>query len=210
MLVLICGNLNIPNRSVDLPNKFKKLLTPGKIGAIICNGNLVTRETFDFLKSISHNLHTVRSIWDSEDQSVPDYKVVSVENVKIGVVSSIATLYSSSSDVGAGEMLNEELGMTARQLDVNILVYNDETAVDGVVAFERDNTLFLNPGMCSQVRYNALTGSRSIVPSFALLDVKPESVTVYMYKYIASDDSVKVDKMQFQTRQSLSSNVQTD
>ena len=38
MLVLVLGDLHIPYRSAALPNKFKKLLIPGRIQHILCTG----------------------------------------------------------------------------------------------------------------------------------------------------------------------------
>ncbi|KAJ5490471.1 hypothetical protein N7453_011296 [Penicillium expansum] len=51
-LVLVIGDLFIPDRAPDLPAKFRKLLTPGKIGQTLCLGNLTDRETYDFLASL--------------------------------------------------------------------------------------------------------------------------------------------------------------
>lgn len=42
VLVLCIGDLHIPHRATDLPPKFKALLVPGKIGHILCPGNLCT------------------------------------------------------------------------------------------------------------------------------------------------------------------------
>lgn len=40
VLVLAIGDLHIPHRASDLPQKFKSMLVPGKIQHIICTGNL--------------------------------------------------------------------------------------------------------------------------------------------------------------------------
>ena len=46
-LVLLIGDLHIPQRSVDLPEKFKELLVPGKVQHIVCTGNIGNREHTD-------------------------------------------------------------------------------------------------------------------------------------------------------------------
>ena len=38
MLILVIGDLFIPERAIDLPLQFKKLLVPGKIGACLVTG----------------------------------------------------------------------------------------------------------------------------------------------------------------------------
>ncbi|GAB2222151.1 hypothetical protein Drorol1_Dr00013353 [Drosera rotundifolia] len=40
VLVLVIGDLHIPHRAPDLPEKFKSMLVPGKIQHIFCTGNL--------------------------------------------------------------------------------------------------------------------------------------------------------------------------
>ena len=80
MLVLLIGDLHIPHRCVAsgcslfprlldltkfwpgsrvgmIPEKFKKLLVPDKIETVICTGNLCSKEQFDYLKSLSTDVH---------------------------------------------------------------------------------------------------------------------------------------------------------
>ncbi len=57
MLVLVIGDLHIPHRVSGIPDKFKKLLVPDKIQSVICTGNLCTKEQFDYLKSLSSDVH---------------------------------------------------------------------------------------------------------------------------------------------------------
>ena len=62
--MLVLGDLHIPHRSSSLPAKFKKLLVPGKIQHILCTGNLCTKESFDYLKSLASDVHVVRGDFD--------------------------------------------------------------------------------------------------------------------------------------------------
>jgi vacuolar protein sorting-associated protein 29 len=80
VLVLVIGDLHIPNLTHDLPAKFKKLLVsddsrrgrrynadkqvPGKIGQIICTGNVSDKETYDYLRTIAPDVHVVRGEFD--------------------------------------------------------------------------------------------------------------------------------------------------
>ena len=57
MLVLVLGDAHIPMRVQSIPDKFKKLLVPDKIQSVICTGNLCCKEQFDYLKSLSSDVH---------------------------------------------------------------------------------------------------------------------------------------------------------
>lgn len=58
------GDLHIPHRCNTLPAKFKKLLVPGKIQHILCTGNLCTKESYDYLKTLAGDVHIVRGDFD--------------------------------------------------------------------------------------------------------------------------------------------------
>lgn len=64
VLVLVIGDFHIPHRIHDLPAKFKKLLVPGKIQQILCTGNLCDRETYEYLRTVSPDVHVVRGDYD--------------------------------------------------------------------------------------------------------------------------------------------------
>lgn len=63
-LVLVLGDLHIPHRCHSLPLKFKKLLVPGRIQHILCTGNLCTKESYDYLKTLASDVHVVRGDFD--------------------------------------------------------------------------------------------------------------------------------------------------
>lgn len=63
-LVLVLGDVHVPHRTSGIPAKFKKLLVPGKIQHILCTGNLCTKETFDYLRSVANDVHIVRGDFD--------------------------------------------------------------------------------------------------------------------------------------------------
>lgn len=58
------GDLHIPYRVSGLPQEFRKLLTPGRIQHILCTGNLCTKETVDYLKTLTADVHIVRGDFD--------------------------------------------------------------------------------------------------------------------------------------------------
>ncbi|XP_062517311.1 vacuolar protein sorting-associated protein 29-like [Corticium candelabrum] len=179
VLVLVIGDLHIPYRSNGLPSKFKKLLVPGKIHHILCTGNLCTKESFDYLKTLASDVHVVKGDFD-EQSSYPEQKVVTVGQFRIGVC-------HGHQIVPWGDM--ESLGMLQRQLDVDILISGHTHKFE---AFDREGKFYVNPGSATGA-YNALQGS--VTPSFVLMDIQSTTVVTYVYQLI--NDDVKVERIEF-------------
>ncbi|GAA5921881.1 hypothetical protein JCM3775_003398 [Rhodotorula graminis] len=134
MLVLVIGDLHIPNRAHDLPAKFKKLLVPGKIGQILSTGNITDRETWEYLRSVAPDLRGVRGDWDEPSSSLPPSMVVQHGPLRIGVIHGHQVV-----PLGDAEML----GATARKMDVDVLISGGTHRFE---AFEAQGRFFLNPG----------------------------------------------------------------
>ena len=53
-LVLILGDLHMPHRACDIPEKFQKMLVPNKMAHVICTGNLGSSQAvYDELVSLA-------------------------------------------------------------------------------------------------------------------------------------------------------------
>eukprot|EP00124_Ichthyophonus_hoferi_P000152 Ihof_evm16s5 gene=Ihof_evmTU16s5 len=133
MLVLVIGDMHIPQRAADFPLKFKKLLVPGKIQQVLCTGNLTSKDTLSFFKSLANDMHVVRGDCD-ENLQWPENKVVTIGQFKIGMC-------HGHQIVPWGD--KESLAMLQRQLDVDILITGHTHKFS---SFERDGKLFINPG----------------------------------------------------------------
>ena len=72
MLVLLVSDLHMPERSPNVPKKFRELLVPGKIQHVLCSGNLTSRTSLDFLRNIAGDVHVVRGDCDRSETSWPD------------------------------------------------------------------------------------------------------------------------------------------
>jgi len=181
MLVLVLGDLHIPFRQSSLPSKFKKLLVPGRIQHILCTGNLCTKESFDYLKTLANDVHVVRGDFD-ENPSWPEQKVVSVGQFKIG-------LCHGHQLVPWGDP--ETLAALNRQLDCDILISGHTHRFE---AYEHEDKFYVNPGSITGA-YSALENNNSVVPSFILMDIQSSTVVTYVYQLI--DDEVKVDRIEY-------------
>lgn len=156
MLTLAIGDLYIPERSVGLPSKFRKLLCPNpsqvpsnsKISDVICLGNITnSNETLRFLHNLSGNFHLVKGEHDdvellsqqlklisNSDTKIPLYNVITHDNLKIGFTNGFQIVPK-----------NDPLGLSAlaRELDVDVLVWGGTHKVE---AYTLDGKFFINPG----------------------------------------------------------------
>ncbi|XP_059486348.1 vacuolar protein sorting-associated protein 29 [Neocloeon triangulifer] len=179
VLVLVLGDLHIPHRCSSLPNKFKKLLVPGRIQHILCTGNLCAKESFDYLKTLASDVHVVRGEFD-ENLSYPEQKVVTVGQFRIG-------LCHGHQVVPWGDP--EALALVQRQLDVDILITGHTHKFE---AYEHGSKFYINPGSATGA-YHPL--ENNVVPSFMLMDIKSSTVMTYVYQL--QGDEVKVERIEY-------------
>ncbi|VEU19913.1 DEKNAAC100318 [Brettanomyces naardenensis] len=135
MLVLAIGDFHIPERAVDIPPKFKKLLQPrGKIQQVLCVGNVTSSpSSLQFLKSLSPDFQMVKGDHD-KDLSLPLSLVFTYDKLKVGLIDGFEVVPKS-----------DPLGLLAqaRMMDVDILIYGSTHKVE---AYTLDGKFFINPG----------------------------------------------------------------
>lgn len=179
-LVLVLGDLHIPYRCNSLPAKFKKLLVPGRIHHILATGN-VSKEAYDYLKTLATDIHIVRGDFDDPSLNYPEQKVVSVGQYRIG-------LLHGHQVVPWGDA--ESLALVQRQLNVDILISGHTHKFE---AYEQENKFFINPGSATGA-FHPLAAD-SVTPSFVLMDIQNSTVITYVYQLIG--DEVKVERIEF-------------
>lgn len=179
MLVLVIGDFHIPYRASTLPHQFRKLLVPGKISHVLSTGNLCSKDTYDYLRTISGDVHVVRGDFDN-DATYPEEKVITVGQFRIA-------LAHGHQVVPWGDL--ESLAMLQRQLDVDVVISGHTHKFS---ASTLNGKFFLNPGSATGA-YSPL--EMKVTPSFALLDVQPSSIIAYAYKLLG--DEVKVERHEF-------------
>ncbi|KAK4157485.1 Metallo-dependent phosphatase-like protein [Chaetomidium leptoderma] len=194
-LILVIGDLHIPDRALDIPPKFKKLLSPGKIGQTLCLGNLTDRSTYDYLRSVTPNLKMVKGRTDVEATSLPLTQVVTHGAVRVGFLEGF-TLVSDEPDVLLAE---------AVRLDVDVLCWSGGT--HRFECFEYMDKFFVNPGSATGAfTTDWLAGGEGmgdgeeVVPSFCLMDVQGISLTLYVYQLRKGEngaENVAVEKVTY-------------
>ncbi|KAG6866153.1 Vacuolar protein sorting-associated protein 29 [Blastosporella zonata] len=180
VLVLVIGDLHIPHRIHDLPAKFKKLLVPGKIQQILCTGNVCDKETYEYLKTISPDVHVVKGDYDESAASPLSITVVH-SPIKIGVI-------HGHQCIPTGDL--SSLSSIARQMDVDVLISGHTHTFQAVEAGHR---FFVNPGSATGAWTGAYNGDP--IPSFALMDIQGPVIVTYVYQLI--DGEVRVEKIEW-------------
>ncbi|KFA68703.1 hypothetical protein S40285_02656 [Stachybotrys chlorohalonatus IBT 40285] len=186
-LILVIGDIHIPDRALDVPAKFKKLLSPGKIGQTLCLGNLTDKTTYEYLRSIAPDLKIVKGRYDVEATSLPLTQVVTHGGIRIGFLEGF-TLVSNEPDLLLAE---------ANRLDVDVLCWGGTHRFD---AFEYMDKFFVNPGSATGAYVTGWNQDQDPTPSFCLMDVQGISLTLYVYqlrKDEQGNETVAVEKVTY-------------
>lgn len=57
---MLIGDLHVPYKAVEIPDKFKENLGSGKIHQVLCTGNIGSKEGLAYLKKIAPSFTMVR------------------------------------------------------------------------------------------------------------------------------------------------------
>ncbi|MCJ1255746.1 Vacuolar protein sorting-associated protein 29 [Lignoscripta atroalba] len=204
-LVLVLGDLFIPDRAPDIPAKFKKLLAPGKIGQILCLGNLTDKETYDFLRQIAPDLQIVKGDFDVEAPNLALSKVVTHGSLRIGFTHGHTIIPPADAD---------SLLIAARHMDVDVLLWGGTHRFE---AYELEGKFFINPGSTTGA-FNSgwWADGEEPTPSFCLMDasalpgncqcVQGDVLVLYVYQ-LKTDangmENVAVEKVSFRKNAGL-------
>lgn len=149
--------------------QFKKLLAPGKIGQILCLGNITDKETYEFLRGVAPDLQIVKGDFDVEAPNLPLSKVVTHGSLRIGFTHGHTIVPTGDAD---------SLLIAARQMDVDVLLWGGTHRFE---AYEMEGKFFINPGSATgALNTGWWADGEEPTPSFVLMDVRrPVSVMLY-------------------------------
>jgi vacuolar protein sorting-associated protein 29 len=193
-LVLIVGDMFVPDRCSDIPEQFKNLLIPNKIQYVLSLGNIGSRDSYDWLKSLSSNFHAVKGEYD-DNINLPETKVIQIGEFKIGMI-------HGHQVVPWGDP--EALANIQRQLNCDILL-SGHTHSNSVSIY--DGKYFINPGSISGAFSPLLSAP---VPSFVLMVIQGDYAIVYLYEMIDKTKKFVVAKMEFTKNSNELKNVVED
>jgi len=188
-LILVIGDLFIPDRAPDIPQKFRKLLSPGKIGQVLCLGNITDKDTYDFLRATAPDLQIVKGDFDTEAPNLPLSKVVQHGGLRIGLTHGHTIIPQGDAD---------SLLITARQMDVDILLWGGTHKFE---AYELEGKFFVNPGSASGAFSTGWwADGEEPTPSFCLMDVQGDVLVLYVYQLrtdASGAENVAVEKVSY-------------
>ena len=173
-LVLVVGDMFVPQRAPDVDPQFKAILIPNKLQHVLSLGNIGSRESYDWLRSLSSDFHGVKGDYDEGD--MPETKLVTIGEFKIGMIHGHQILPIGDT---------ESLACVARQLDCDIFISGNTHKI-GVNVL--DNKLFINPGSISGAFSNIIADPS---PSFILMVLTGTEAIIYLY--VLNDKTQKFD-----------------
>ena len=180
-LVLIVGDMFVPQRAPDIDPQFKSILIPNKLQHVLSLGNIGSRESYDWLRSLSNDFHGVKGDYDTDN--FPEKKVVTIGEFKIGMVHGHQVLPWNDT---------ESLSYLARELDCDIFLSGNTHQI-GVKVL--DNKLYLNPGSISGAFSNVVADPS---PSFILMVLTGNEAVIYLYVLNDRTQKFDVNKVEFQ------------
>ena len=179
-LVLVVGDMFVPQRAPDISEQFKSILIPNKLQHVLSLGNIGSRESNDWLKSLSNDFHQVKGDFDEGD--IPEKKVVQIGEFKIGMVHGHQVLPWGDP---------EALSNVQRELGCDILLSAHTHQID---VRAKEGKFFINPGSISGAFSHLM---RDPTPSFVLMVLQGEDAIVYLYVLNDKKQKFEVSKLEF-------------
>ena len=179
-LVLVVGDMFVPQRSPDINEQFKSILIPNKLQHVLSLGNIGSRESYDWLKSLSNDFHTVKGDFDEGD--IPEKKVVQIGEFKIGMIHGHQVLPWGDLDA---------LTNVQRELGCDILL-SGHTHQIGIQVKEKK--FYINPGSISGSFSHLMADPN---PSFVLMILQGEEAIVYLYILNDKSQKFELSKIEF-------------
>ena len=179
-LVLVVGDMFVPQRSPDINEQFKTILIPNKIQHVLSLGNIGSRESYDWLKSLSNDFHTVKG--DFDEGEIPEKKVVQIGEFKIGMIHGHQVLPWGDLDA---------LTNIQRELGCDILLSGHTHQIDIKV---KDKKFYINPGSISGAFSHLIADPN---PSFVLMVLQGEEAIVYLYILNDKSQKFELSKIEF-------------
>jgi len=184
-LILIIGEINIPNKVKALNENIKNILSKKKFSKILSTGSIGSKETIDWLNGLckenqSRNVYIVKSESD-EEINYPEKKTIHIGNFNIGLTNGFQI--TPWDDI-------EELQNIQKSLNADILIsgFTNKLQVRNI-----HGVYFINPGSLSG-SFSPLANDSN--PSFMLMMVEADVAILYSYVFNLSSKNFEISKME--------------
>ena len=179
-LVLVVGDMFVPQRNPDISDQFKSILTPNKVQHVLCLGNIGNKESYDWLISLSNDFHSVKGDYDEGD--IPEKKSVQIGDFSIGLI--------HGHQIIPWDDL-ESLSNIQRTLGCDILLsgHTHKTSIK-----VKENKLYINPGSISGA-FSPLI--EDTIPSFILMVLQGDEAIIYLYTLNDKNKKFDVTKYEY-------------
>ena len=178
-LVLVVGDMFVPQRSPDIDEQFKSILIPNKLQHVLSLGNIGSRESYDWLKSLSNDFHSVKGDFDEGD--IPEKECVHIGDFNVGLIHGHQVL-------PWGDL--ESLANVQRSLGCDLLSgHTHKTSIK-----VKENKLYINPGSISGA-FSPLI--EDTIPSFILMVLQGEEAIIYLYTLNDKNKKFEVNKFEY-------------
>ncbi|RNC49105.1 vacuolar sorting protein [Trypanosoma cruzi] len=107
VLVLVVGDLHIPQRAAAIPEEFTQMFSPGRINIVLITGNVGCREMYDYFRTVAPEVYCAKGEFDQWSHTqLKEIHVITVEDLKMAssmdtrwclVVTGIHWLFCSAS-----------------------------------------------------------------------------------------------------------------
>jgi vacuolar protein sorting-associated protein 29 len=134
-LVLVLGDMHVPERASKIPAPFKRMLVPNRMQHVVCTGNVGSSvELWSEIQQLAPSFHCVAGDFDDDSNAYPETCVFQVGQFRIGVIHGHQLLPWGS---------KESVERIRRKLRVDILVtgHTHQSAVFD----ENDGFYHINP-----------------------------------------------------------------
>ena len=187
-MILIMGDVHIPNRIDQIPEEIKKALINNKhkLTRIICTGNFGNMETYNWFKSLlpkgcEYNFHCVKNDFQETKLSFPETTCIVSNEFKVGVINGYQI-------VPWGDLT--ALSSNLKKLECDILV-SGFTHVKGV--YHLEGKWYINPGTITGA-FSPLNNNP--VPSFMILITIEDTAILHLYELNQSTKVLDVSKIE--------------
>ena len=176
-LVLVVGNLFLSERSSDVPEEIKSILTMKKFNHVICTGNICNKEGYNWLSSLGTKFTCLSDVLD--EINLLNKEVVKISDFRIGIVNN-----TIPNDI-------QSFSSLIKELNTDILIHGS-TCIPSFLNFE--GKYIICPG--------SLTGAYSKLnydsnPSFVVLAIQGDFCIAYLYEMNKKTKNVDCSKVEF-------------